>query len=298
MFGFGGSKSTDQQKNALIDATASEEGISALGGISTSNLTTSPAKTQDLTATQKENISQLFGNDEDYLILPGASKDRPRSAVFTHTIGMAVTAGGGVGALTGAVNNWNMKIFKSPIERSKFITMIVRRIRNNAIRFGGFATLFSTAGVALEMMLRPSVDHVIPTQEEIYDMELKGITYQPPEPEPIDEKTQQHITSAGIMLAAVGTTAPKTIELWKKAGKIQNLAQAQTDAGVMEAYIMKQWGRNADMTPQQLSTSLRRLAIGKVIGVIGVAALVDYMWRKQMHDKINKTVRKFSSSVY
>ena len=25
MFGFGGSKATDQQKNALIDATASEE---------------------------------------------------------------------------------------------------------------------------------------------------------------------------------------------------------------------------------------------------------------------------------
>ena len=31
-----------------------------------------------------------------------------------------------------------------------------------------FATLFSSAGVALEMMLRPSNDHVMPTQEEIY----------------------------------------------------------------------------------------------------------------------------------
>ena len=61
---------------------------------------------------------------------------------------------------------------------------------------------------------------------------------------------------------------------------------------------MKQWGRKAAMTPVQLSQSLKRLAVGKVVGVVGVALLIDYMWRKQMHDKINKTVRKFSSSVY
>jgi hypothetical protein len=297
MFGFGGKKSTSQEQNALIDATAGDEGISALGGLSTLSIKTTP-KPEQLTETQKDNISQLFGNEEDYLILPGAEKNRPRSAVLTHTIGMAVTVGGGVGALTGAVSNWNMLVIKSPIERSKFITMIVRRIRNNAIRFGMFATLFSSAGVALEIMLRPSNDHVMPTQEEIYDMELKGISYQPPEQEPIDENTQQHITTAGILLAAVGTTTPKTLELWRKAGKIGTLAQAQTDAGVMEAYIMKQWGKKAAMTPVQLSQSLKRLAAGKMVGVVGVALLIDYMWRKQMHDKINKTVRKFSSSVY
>lgn len=297
MFGFGGSKSNDAQKNALIDATTSEEGISALGGISSDNFTVKP-KTENLTKTQKENISQLFGNDEDYLILAG-TKDRPRSAIMTHTIGMAVTVGGGVGAGFGVVKHWNNSIFNSPIERSKFITMIVRRIRNNAIRFGGFATLFTSAGVLLEVALRPSVDHEIPSQEEIYDMELKGISYQPPEPEPIDEQTQQNITTAGILLAATGMTAPKTMELWRKASKIENLAAAQTDAGVMEAFIMKNFmGRKADMTPQQLSNSLKRLAVTKMVGVVGVAFLIDYLWRKQMHEKINSSVRKFSSSVY
>lgn len=297
MFGFGGSKATDQQKNALIDATAGEEGISALGGLSTSNLTKTKQSEQSLTEQQKEVYSHLLGNEEDYLIMPGASRDRPRSAVFTHTIGMAVTAGGSIGAVTGAVSNWNMQLFKSPIERSKFITMIVRRIRNNAIRFGGFATIFSSAGVLLEISLRPA-EPEMPSQEEIYDMELKGTPFQEPVREPLDEKTQQHITTAGIVTAAVGITAPKTIELWKKANKIQNLAQAQSDAGVMEAFVMKQWGKKAEMAPEQLAKNLKRLAVTKMVGVLGVAFLVDYMWRKQMHDKINNTVRKFSSSVY
>ena len=129
-------------------------------------------------------------------------------------------------------------------------------------------------------------------------MELKGTPYQEPVREPLDEKTQQNITTAGIVTAAVGITAPKTIELWKKANKVQNLAQAQTDAGVMEAFVMKQFGKRAEMSPEQLAKNLKRLAVTKMVGVLGVAFLVDYLWRKQMHDKINNTVRKFSSSVY
>ena len=90
--------------------------------MSTTNLPTTSQKTDSLTDQQKENIEKLFGDDDDYLVLKGAEKERPRSAVFTHTIGVAVAFGGAIGALTGAVTNFERKLFSSRIERSKFIT--------------------------------------------------------------------------------------------------------------------------------------------------------------------------------
>lgn len=43
------------------------QGISALGGLSTLSLKPT-AKPEQLTESQKDNISQLFGNEEDYLM--------------------------------------------------------------------------------------------------------------------------------------------------------------------------------------------------------------------------------------
>merc|ERR1711879_338348 len=199
--------------------------------MSTSNMSLTSQNKDSLTDQQKDNLQSLFGDDDDYLVLRGAEKERPRSAVFTHTIGVAVAFGGAIGAVTGAVTNWNRKLLSSRIERSKFLTTIVRRTRNNAIRFGGFATLFSTTGVLFEIAMRPPAPPM-PTEEEIYEMELAGQHYQPPPVEPLSPETQQMITTAGFMVAAVGSTLPKSIDMWRSAAKFQNIAAAQSDAGV------------------------------------------------------------------
>ena len=105
MFGFGSKTVDDNVKGAVIEATNTESGMSALGGISSDTLKPTP-KPESLNNVQKEAISNLFRDDSEYLVLPGSEKERPRSAVFTHTIGMAVCCGGGIGAVTGAITNF------------------------------------------------------------------------------------------------------------------------------------------------------------------------------------------------
>merc|ERR1711879_804394 len=265
--------------------------------MSTSNMSLTSQNKDSLTDQQKDNLQSLFGDDDDYLVLRGAEKERPRSAVFTHTIGVAVAFGGGIGAITGAVTNWNRKLLSSGIERSKFLTTIVRRTRNNAIRFGGFATLFSTTGVLFEIAMRPPAPPM-PTEEEIYEMELAGQHYQPPPVEPLSPETQQWITTAGIMTAAVGMTAPKSWDMIKNAKKFENLSAAQSDAGLFEKQILKMYGKQTNIKQADLPRLLRRLAVTKMVGVVFAAGVIDYVWRTQVNEKASKAVKSFSRGIF
>lgn len=298
MFSFGGKKPDQDTSAAIIDATNTEAGITALGGLDVSAADTIAQSPKSLSEAQKDAVSQLFSdNDDDYLVLPGASKQRPRSAVFTHTIGMAVCVGGLAGGGYGLLSNFTPKLTTSSIERSQYLTSIIRMIRNNAIRCGHFATVMCTGGILLELMNREKLPDQ-PTEEELFEMQMKGIPYQPPVQPPIDEKTQQNITTAGFISAAVLVALPKSLELWTRAKKFESLQHARAESGVIEQQVLRFYGRKSTVDNTKLPTLLRRLAVGKMVGVLGVAVALDFMWRKQMKDKVNKTIRSFSSSVY
>lgn len=298
MFGFGSKSVDDNVKSAVIEATNTESGVSALGGLSTSALKPTP-KADNLSDVQKDAISNLFRDDSEYLVLPGSEKERPRSAVFTHTVGMAVCCGGSIGALTGAVAHFNPRLIASSgaIERSQYITMLTRRIRNNAIRFGGFATIMCTTGVAMETLLKEKLPDP-PSEEEIIGMAAQGIQYRPPTPAPLDPTTQRIITSTGFIGAAFLVSAPKAYELWKNANKFESLGKAQADAGLIEQQFMKLYSRQLNVEKSKLPGLLRTLAVTKVTGVVAVACFLDYLWHQQMRDKMTNTVRKFSGSFY
>merc|ERR1711937_834862 len=104
--------------------------------------------------------------------------------------------------------------------------------------------MFCTAGVLAEMAVRPK-EPDMPTEEEFMEMQMQGIQYSPPPPEPIDETTQQRITTFGIMAAAVGMSLPKSVELFRKAEHFKNLNHAQADAGLFEQQVMKLYGRKS-----------------------------------------------------
>jgi len=303
MFGFGGlNKSSlitdDNAKGAIIEATNTESGITALGGINADAIPGIP-KPDTLSNVQKDAISNLFRDDGDYLTLPGTGKERPRSAVYTHTIGMAVCTGGAVGALTGAVANFNGGLIGAgaTFERSQYLTMLVRRIRNNAIRFGGFATVMCTTGVFLDWLYSEKTPPP-PTEDELVEMQLKGINYELPRVKPLDESTQRWITSVGFMVAAFGMSFPKAFELWRSAKKFENLKQAQSEAGVIEQQFMKLYGRTTNVDTARLPKLLRRVAVCKVVGVMGIAFTLNHLWQKQMKEKVESAVREFSSSIY
>jgi len=264
-----------------------------LGGLSSSNI----QPKQVINDETKKAVNDLIGEDDDYLLLPGQEKTRPRSAVFTHTIGTAVLTGGFLGGSYGVVRNFKPATISSSIERSQMLTNVVRGMRNNAIRFGHLGTLFCTSGIILEKMLREAPPPE-PSEEEIFQMQAKGIPYVPPVQKPLDDSQNQNITTLAFLLTAVGLSVPKSIELWRNAGKMESFAAASQDAGIFEAQIMKMYGRTTNLKSSQIPQALRTIAVTKVVGFVGLALLGDYIWRSQLKDKANRKIRSFSSSMY
>lgn len=210
---------------------------------------------------------------------------------------MGVLTGGFLGGSYAVARNIKPQILKSSIERSQMLTNIVRGMRNNAIRFGHLGTLFCTSGIILEKAFRESPPPE-PTEEEIFAMQAKGIPYVPPVAKPLDDSTNQNITTLAFLLTAVGLSVPKSMELWRNASRMESLAAASAEAGVFEAQLMKIYGRSTTLNKSQVPKALRTIAVTKVIGFVGLALIGDYMWRSQFKDKANRKIRSFSSSMY
>lgn len=315
------SKSQDKNEELanLVEATNTEAGITALGGLSVkpSQPSSSPKTPfSDISNEDNENnqpkidpyLKQIFENDadEDYLILSGAEKVRPRSAYFTHTIGMAVGAGAWLGGSSAIVRNASKKWLTTATARTEGLTRVVRSSRNNAVRFGTFATLMTGTGIILESIysnrLNADICQDLPTEEEVMEMQMKGIAYQPPELRPVPPEVSKNITTVGILLAGLGLAVPKSFDFWKKSQQATDLATAAKESGEVEKWLLNTFGRSGKKgsflkeDPAALAKSLKYMAGGRIVGAVVFCLVVDYLWKSQ-HENANRVVKKYSSSV-
>lgn len=308
----------NEQLANLVEATNVEGGITALGGISApatskDNVAKTGFGSADLKDQQEELQVQASSNPytginddlTDYLVLPGATKTRPRSAMLTHTIGAMVTGGAMMGAGFGAFRDLNWKEFKSEkIARSNYLTAIIRRARNNAIRFGTFGTLLGLSGVLWENVYESKLNSDLPpepTEEEYMEMMARGIQYQPPPRKELDAPTQQKITTIGIYSAGMLLTLPKSIDLWRNSKKFSTLQQATVEAestfGAVEKAFINMYGkRSTGIDTKKLPMYLKTMSGCRIAGMIIFCTAVDQYWKSQ-RDSTNDLVRKASSRL-
>jgi len=319
---FGASKPEDKAEELanLVEATNTEAGITALGGVEAKPAASAPARKSvfdddtdsegsKTTSTVDPYLKKIFENDkdDDYLILANAEKIKPRSHNFTHTIGIAVSSGAFLGGLYAFGRNMSKRLFSEPAYRGEFITRVIRSSRNNAIRFGTFTTLMTGTGIFLENIekyrINTDIDQTLPTEEEVMEMQLKGIQYQPPELRPVPEDRQRLITTVGIYLGGLAMAVPKAFDLSNKAKMAKSMADAQKDSGELEKWFLNQFGRSGSKVigssataSADLSRSLQYMAVGRVVGIIGFCFLIDQVWKSQA-DNVNRLVKRGSSSV-
>ena len=205
-----------------------------------------------------------------------------------------------MGAIFAAVKNFTTDIRK-PAIRSEYLTQIVRSMRNNSIRFGTFTVLMCGTGIAMESYYDYALNQHLPdepTEEEFYQMQMKGIQWEPPKRTEVPPETQQQITTSGIFTGGIILAIPKAWDLLKQSRKFQGMDSLMKEAGVAEKAFLKYYGTKSGgiAVSDKLPRTLRFLAIGRILGAVAFCYGIDRFWRSQ-NEAINRTVKNTTSQM-
>jgi len=150
---------------------------------------------------------------------------------------------------------------------------------------------------AISMWINRDIDQSYPSDEEVMEMQMKGIQYQPPELREVDPNTQKTVTTFGIYFAGLGLAYPKSRDLWKKAKTVKDLASASKDSGDIEKWFLNRYGSSSKgfADSGKLPKIMRQMAVGRMAGIVIFCTMIDQMWRHQK-DTANSLIKNMTSS--
>merc|ERR1712025_682385 len=153
-----------------------------------------------------------------------------------------------------------------------------------------------------------------PTEEEVYQSFKTGVPIDYDESQPPLKShvlgvqvTDEKITTAGIMLGGLLMAAPGANDLLKCARLVEesNKVKATVDIGKqvkhysLDKFIFETFGKRSQFSDtSRLPQTLRRLAVTRVVGMLGFCFLLDQCWKRfNLNKATNDAVRNYSKRI-